>query len=104
MFDIEEIGMQGLSAKGLEGGSGGGREVIRLGLEARPVDVVAEQGMANRGQVDPNLMGAAGLQPAGQKAGDGLAISAGVPFEDLPMGDRLATALADRHFVAGARV
>src|SRR5262245_13455037 len=104
MFDSQQIGMQGLSAKGFERGSGRGREVIRLGLEPGSVDVVAEQGVADRGKVDADLMGAASLQPAGQEARDWLAVGATIPLKGFPVRDRLAAALADRHLVAGAGV
>ena len=60
--------------------------------------------MADRGEMDADLVGAAGLQPAGREARDRLAVGAEVAFEHLPMGDRLAAALAHRHLVARARV
>src|SRR3982074_1259216 len=96
--------MQGLSAKSFERGFGLGREVSRLGLEAGSVGVVAEQRMADRGEMDANLVGSAGFQPAGQKARDRLAIGALIPFKDFPMGDRLPATLAHGHLVTGARV
>src|SRR5258708_4855337 len=104
MFDAEQIGMQGLSAKGLEGRSGLGGEAGGLGLEASAIDVVAEERMADRGKMDADLMGAPGLQPAGQQAGDRRAIGAKVALQQLPMGHGLAAAIAYRHLVAGARV
>src|SRR6266568_8296947 len=94
--------MQGLSAKGVERGSGVVSELIRLGLEATAIDVVAEQGMPDRGEVDADLVGAPGLEPAGDEARHRRAIAAAVAFEHLPMGDRRAPARAHRHFVAGA--
>ena len=50
--------MQGLSAKGGERGSGVVAELSSLGLEAAAVDVVAEQRMPDRGEVDADLVGA----------------------------------------------
>ena len=64
------------------------RQQRRLGLEAGPVDVVAEQRMADMGEMHPDLVGAAGLQPAGEQARDRLAVGSGVDFQPLPVGDR----------------
>src|SRR5689334_1130466 len=100
--------MEGLSAKGREGVARSRREVRRLGLEAGGVDLIAEQGMADMGQMDPDLVGAAGLQLAGEEARDrprrparmAGRQPAGVALQHLPMGDRLAAALAYRLLVA----
>ena len=40
----------------------------RLALEARAIDGVAEQGMADMGEMDADLVGSARLQPAGNEA------------------------------------
>src|SRR5260370_31210796 len=94
--------MQSLSAKGRERGSGVVGELASLGLEAAAIDGVAEEGMPDRGEVDADLMGAPGLEPAGDEARHRRAIAAAVAFEHLPMGDRRASAGAHRHFVARA--
>src|SRR6516164_11009954 len=94
--------MQSLSAKGGERGSGVVAELSSLGLEAAAIDVVAEQGMADRGEVDADLVGAPGLEPAGDEARHRRAIAAAIAFEHLPMGDRRAPACAHRHLVADA--
>src|SRR5262249_61006470 len=60
--------MQGLSAKGVERGSGVLAELRSLGLEAAAVDVVTEQGVPDRGEVNADLVGAPGLEPAGDEA------------------------------------
>ena len=60
--------------------------------------------MADGGEVHPDLVGAAGFEPAGEQAGDRRAVGAGIALEHLPMGDGFAAALAHRHLVAGARV
>src|SRR5262249_21936166 len=104
MLDTEQIGMQSLSAKGFERGFGVVGELIRLGLEAAAIDVVAEQGVPDRGEVDADLVGAPGLEPAGDQARHRRAVAAAVAFEPLPMGDRRAPAGAHRHLVADARV
>ena len=91
VLEAQYMGVQGLSAKGLRAlaraFSGKQR---RLGLEARAVGVVAEQRMADMGQMHPDLVGAAGLQPAGEQARDRLSVGSGVGFQQLPVGDRLA--------------
>ena len=69
--------MQGLSAKGLQRLARPPAQLRRLGLEARAVDVVAQQRMADMGQMHPDLVGAAGFQPAGEQARDRLAVGAG---------------------------
>src|SRR5262249_24750467 len=102
MFDTEQIGMQSLSAKGVERGSGIVGELASLGLEAAAIDAVAEEGMPDRGAVDADLVGAPGLEPAGDETRHRRAVVAAVAFEHLPMGDRRAPARAHRHLVADA--
>ena len=63
--------MQGLSAKVFQRFARRYPEVGSLGLEAGAVDVVAEQRMADGGKMDPDLVGAAGFQPAFDQGGDG---------------------------------
>src|SRR6266481_6751285 len=94
--------MQSLSAKGRERGSGVVGELAGLVLEAAAIDGVAEERMPDRGEVDADLMGAPGLEPAGDEARHRRAIAAAVAFEHLPMGDRRAPARAHRHLVADA--
>src|ERR1700730_14730497 len=102
MFDTEEIGMQSLSAKGRERGSGVVGELARFGLEAAAIDRVAEERMADRGEVEADLMRAPGLEPAGDETRHRRAVAAAVAFEHLPVGDRRAPARAHRHLVADA--
>ena len=59
--------MEGLSAKGRQGFGGLGGETGGPGLEAGAVDRIAHQRVADMGEMDPDLMGAAGLQPAGEE-------------------------------------
>src|SRR5262249_2193543 len=96
--------MQSLSAKGGERGSGVVGELTSLGLEAAAVDVVAEERMPDRGEVDADLVGAPGLEPAGDQARHRRAVAAAVAFEHLPMGDGRAPARAHGHLVANARM
>ena len=76
--------MQGLSSKGLERDSRLGAEMTGLGLEAGAVNIVAEQRMADRGQMDPDLVGAAGFEPAGEQARDRCAVGPGIALEHFP--------------------
>ena len=90
-----------------EGGQGGlafGAEVAGLGLEVRAIDAVAQQRMADMGEMHPDLMGAAGLELAGQQRGDRLAVAPVEGFLDFPMGDGLAAAFAHRHFLPRMRM
>ena len=64
------MGVKGLSAKGREGSLGPLRQKRRLGAEPGPIDWIAKQRMADRGQMDPNLVSPAGFQPASQETGD----------------------------------
>src|SRR5260370_40575740 len=75
-----------------------------FGLEMRAIDAVAEQRMADMGEMHPDLMGAPGLELAGQERRDRLAVAPGEGFLDLPVGDRLAAAFAHRHFLPGMRM
>src|SRR3954469_19235145 len=99
--DNQQISMQGLSAKGLKGLGGLRGQPGGPGLEARPIDRIAHERMADMGEMDPDLMGPAGLELAGQKTRDGLAVGAGISLEHLPVGHRLAAVRAYRPLVAG---
>ena len=79
MLDRQYMGMQGLSAKGRQRRLGWLRQKRRFGAKSRPVDLVAQEGMADRGQMDPNLVGPAGFEPAGEQARHRLARSAALP-------------------------
>src|SRR5262245_55879386 len=96
--------MQCLSAKGFQGGFGFGGELIRLGLEAAPVDLIAEEGVPDGGEVDADLMRATGLEPAGDEARHGRAVAPEIPFEHLPMRHCRAAAGARGHLLAHARM
>src|SRR5688572_20443208 len=96
--------MQGLSSKGLDRFGGFWAQSGDFRAESRPVDRIADQGVAGMGQVDPDLVGAAGLQPAGQQARYRLAVGAYEALQHLPMGDSLPAALPDRHLVPGMGV
>src|ERR1700737_494296 len=75
-----------------------------LGFEMRAVDAVAHQGGPDMGEMDPDLVGTASLQLAGEQGRDRLAVARVKRFLHLPMGDRLAATLADRHFFPGVRM
>ena len=73
--------MQRLASEGGQGGLAPGTEVAGLGFEMRAIDAIAHQRMADMGQMHPDLMGASGLQLAGQQGGDRLAVA---PVEGSP--------------------
>ena len=104
VFQGQQVGVQGLPAEGGERRLTLGAELAGLGLEVRAIDGIAHQGMADMGEVHPDLMGAPGLELAGQQRGDRLAVAPVEGRLQLPMGDRLAAALAHRHFFAGIRM
>src|SRR5258706_16264571 len=78
--------------------------MVGLGLEMRAIDAVAKQRMTDMSEVHPDLMGAPGLELAGQQRRDRLAVAPVEGFLDLPMSDRLAAAFAHRHFLPGMRM
>src|SRR5262249_5322442 len=104
MFDTQEIGMKCLSAKGFQRGFGLAGKLIRFALEAAAIDRVAEERMADGREVYADLMGAPGLEPAGEEARYWRTVAAGIAFEHLPMRDRGAAAGAHRHLLAQPRV
>ena len=65
--------MQGLAGKaGGRGISGFLASVLaRGGLAGAAIERIADQGVAQMGQMDPDLMGAPGLQPALDQGGKG---------------------------------
>ena len=66
VLEAQYMGVQGLSAKGLERSARVFGQVDRLGLETRAVGVVSEQRMAQMGEMHPDLVLPAGLQTAGE--------------------------------------
>ena len=62
------MGMQSLSAKGHQRELGLVRQQGRFRSKTGAVDIVTQQRMADRGQVDPDLVGSAGFERAGQQA------------------------------------
>src|SRR4051812_42915310 len=98
------MGMQGLSRKTLQSGGGHRRKPGGFGLEAGAVEVIAQERVPDMGEGNPDLMRAAGLQPACEQAGDRLLVRTLIPLQDLPMRDGGAATLAYGHFVARARI
>src|SRR5829696_3318466 len=96
--------MQGLPSKSLQGSGGRRQQSGSLGPKTGAVDAIAQQGMADMGEMDSDLVGAPGLQPAGEQAGDRGVIGSGIALQYLPMGDGLAAPHPDGHFVAGVRM
>src|SRR5262249_11510236 len=68
MLKAQDMGMQRLPAKVHERCLRLVRQKRRLGAKAGPIDRIAEQREADRGQLPRNLMGPAGSQPARQRA------------------------------------
>src|SRR5271163_4174923 len=105
------MGMQRLPAKVLERRLGGRRQQGGFGAKAWPVGIVAQDRMADRRQMQPNLVGAAGFKPAGKEARHRLAgatalgatspaLLPAIALDRLPMGDGLTPAFPDGHAVA----
>src|ERR1700722_13488643 len=112
VFDRQDIGMQSLSAKGRQRVLRRLRQKRRFGPKSRPVNLIAHQGMTDRGQMDPDLMGPAVFEPASQQAGygcsrttafrsAGIALLAAISLQHLPMRHRLPPPFANRHAIAG---
>jgi hypothetical protein len=93
-----------LASEGLQGRLTRFPEMAGLGLEVRAIDGIAHQRVADVSHMHPDLMGAAGLELAGEKRGDRLAVAPGKRFLHLPMGDGLAAARAHRHFLTRMRM
>ncbi len=104
VFDHQQICMEGLSAKGGQRGLALWPELTGFGLEAGAIDLVAEQGMAEMGEVDADLVSAAGLELAGEQGGDRFGIAAVEGLDHFPVGDRITAALTHRHFLTAIRV
>src|SRR5258708_17816141 len=75
-----------------------------LGFERGGIGAVAKRGMTDMSEVHADLMGAPGLELAGQERRDRLAVTPVEGFLDLPMGNGLAAAFAHRHFLPGMRM
>ncbi len=60
--------MECLPRKGCQRRLGFLRQKGRLGAESAAIDIIPHKRMADRGQMDPDLMGAAGFEPAEQEA------------------------------------
>src|SRR5215470_3347903 len=96
--------MQSLSAKGLERIGGRLGQPGGLRLEARPVDLIPHQRVADMGEVDPDLVRPPGFELAGEEARDWLAVGARKGLKLLPMRHGFAAVSAHRHLVARMRV
>ena len=66
----QNMGMQGLPAKGSERRSGFWWQKGGFRAESGPIDLITHERMADRGQMHPNLVGPAGFQPTNQEARD----------------------------------
>ncbi len=75
----------------------------RLGLEAGGIGFVAHDRVADMGEVDADLVGAAGFEHAGEQAGDWLAVEPAIGLAQLPMRHCRPAALAHGAFLAVER-
>ncbi len=87
MLESEGGGVERLPAERSERRLASSPSSPRLGLEARAIDRVAQERMADRGHMNADLMRAAGLQFAGDEA------CRSERLLDPPMGDGVAAAL-----------
>src|SRR5437879_12345110 len=104
VFQGEQIGVQCLPAEGSERILTLGTELPGLGLEVWAIDGIAHQGVADMGEVHPDLMSPPGLELAGEKRGDRLAVAPLIGRLQFPMRDRLASARAHRRLFAAVRM
>ena len=86
VLQYQQIGMQRLSPEGGQRRLALRAELACLGFEVRAIDEIAQQRMADMGEVDPDLVGPAGLELAGQQRGDRLAVAAVEGLADLDNG------------------
>src|SRR6266702_2832685 len=100
MFEAQYMGMKGLAIKPGQGVAGVRAEQRRLGLESGPIDAIADERMADMGEMYPDLVGPARFQPAGKQARDGIRSGAEIAFRHLPVRDGMPAALPHRHLVA----
>src|SRR5439155_3147935 len=96
--------MKCLSAKGFERRFCLLAQLIRFRLEPAAINLVPQERVSDRGQVDADLMRAPAPEPAGNEARDRRAVAAAIALEHLPMRDRGAAAGAHRHLLARVRV
>jgi len=79
-------------------------QLAGLGLEARAVNVVPNERMPGVAEMNPDLMGSPGFELTGEKCRHRLAVTAREAFQEFPVSDGFAAALAHGHFFAGVRV
>src|SRR5580704_19150846 len=96
--------MQGLSSKPLKSFAGLRGQTGGFGSKAGPIGVIAQQRVADGGQMNADLVRTPGHQPAGQQAGDRGSIGTGEALQDLPVSYGRAAVWTHRHFVAGTRM
>ena len=98
VLEAQFAGMERLAAKGGKGALSLRRKLGFAGKLAAAIDGIAQERVALMGQVDADLVGAPGFQPANKAGDDGFRRT--IAFGDMIMGNRLAPILADSHFLA----
>ena len=78
-----------MAAEGVQGRPTPGAQLVRLGLEVRAIDGVSHQGMADMGEVHPDLVRAPGLELQRKQGGDRFAVEPGKSLADLVIGQPL---------------
>src|SRR5262249_49424546 len=84
-----------------QGGAGGRVNPGRFRFKTRRIGRITEQGVADMGEVDADLVGAAGFELAGEQARDWPAVQPFITLDRLAMVDCFAAAGAHRHLLAG---
>ncbi len=91
MRKTQKFSVEGLAPEGREGRLPLLRKSRHLRLEGGPIDGIAKERMPQMGEVNADLMGASGLQPAADQAG--LTVS----FQHCVVGNRIAPDLFGYH-------
>ena len=92
--------MQGLPFKGLQGGACARAEAAGLGPEPGAVGRIAQNGVPDMGEMDPDLVSPPCFQGAREEACHRLSVRPEKALQDLPMGDSRPAVLAHGLFVA----
>lgn len=104
MFEDEKGRVKRLPPESAQGSRRPRSQMVGLGSEMRSIDVVTHQRVAGMGEVDPNLVSAAGGELAGEESGHRFSVLAVEGLPHFPVGDRFPPACTYGHFFASVRV